>query len=196
VRWEGSGSGLGRVCCFVLCRSLKSACCRTRLGGGKGERENRKVKEGKGEHEHVRTGAPTRKKFVPFRAFFYFYFFWNPVLYTACVPKTQERSPEGSTVYMCVAGIAVLSVCVMANNGGGRVVYSTCGAGLNRAPFRSFAPISICSLSDYPGSQALRGLAQTRVSSRNRSRPRHCLGLSKSFLSESGTLSADRWRRR
>jgi hypothetical protein len=41
------GSEVGRieivigtcVCCFVLCRSLKSACCRTRLGKGGREKK-------------------------------------------------------------------------------------------------------------------------------------------------------------
>jgi hypothetical protein len=56
------------------------------------------------------------------------FFFWNPILYTARVPETQKRSPEGSTVYACNsrprlrgcgAGKAMLSVCVVANKGGG-----------------------------------------------------------------------------
>jgi hypothetical protein len=54
----------------------------------------------------------------PFPAFFFF--FWNPILYTARVPETQKWSPEGSTVYACNsrprlrgcgAGKAMLSVC-------------------------------------------------------------------------------------
>jgi hypothetical protein len=57
-------------------------------------------------------------------------FFWNPNLYTAHVPETQKWSPEGSTVYAfnsrprlrgCGAGKAMLSVCVVANECGGRV---------------------------------------------------------------------------
>jgi hypothetical protein len=46
----------------------------------------------------------------------------------------------------------------------------------------------------HPGSpQVVRGLAQTHVSSRSRSRPRQRFGLSKGFRSESGDLSMDRW---
>jgi hypothetical protein len=61
---------------------------------------------------------------------FFFFLFWNPILYTARVPETQKWSPKGSTVYACKsrprlrgceAGKAVLSVCVMASMDGGRV---------------------------------------------------------------------------
>jgi hypothetical protein len=63
--------------------------------------------------------AEVRVRSVPSVTFF---FFWNSVLYTARVLKTQKRSPEGSyCLRLCGAGIAMLSVCVMAIEGGGRV---------------------------------------------------------------------------
>jgi len=50
-------------------------------------------------------------------------------------------------------------------------------------------------LASHPaGSQVVRGLTQTRVSSRNRRRPRRRMGWSKTFLSESSGPCVDKWR--
>jgi len=52
------------------------------------------------------------------------------------------------------------------------------------------------SKSHHPGSQTVCGLMQTRVSSRNRRRPRQCKGWSKTFLSKSMGPTVNRWRHR